>query len=846
VPAGFPLYVQGGGSGLNVAIVVNQKSTNSIQLGNYYREQRQIPPQNFLRINWPGNNTDWTATDFTNYLLNPVLSTLTSRGLTNQIDFIVLSMDIPYQVTVPSLDVNSTTSTLFYGFKSAPPPGNCNIAIDSTNTYAFSEGVFRSILPFGPNNNSWMVMMITSSNLALAKQAVDQGVRSDSTFPTQTVYLGKTTDVFRNVRFVLFDNAIFNTRLRGNYSMQRTNFNLIFGYTNMLGFECGAYFFDTSTFGYVPGAIVDNLTSYGGLLFQNSSGAITIPYFLAEGAAASYGTVTEPCNFLEKFPSPMDYFYQSRGFSIAESYYQSVLCPYNGHFIGEPLAAPFAKPANGSWNNLPSGALLSGTTNLSLQFNASDTNHPVQQVDLFVDGALSQTLTNIPPGPNNILYVTLNGVRTNYTVPSGATLQSVASNLTTQLNRSSYANLTKVQAFAYGDRVELQSTDITRSGSQVSLSVSNSIGSGTRLTTFITASAAPFVDTIAYGLRSYEVDNELAFPLTIRVPPPTLSWPGTFGGNYDILTTTNLALPFQSNVTVTSTGAPTIWVDTNLPAGQRFYRVRTSGSFLSLQVLKTNGTVVTLTANYPADGTNVSLLTQSLVNMVNSNSVLQASDGIAAEDFFGYDPYGLAAATFNLRALSPGWNASQISVTLSGSFSFAITPTGTHFLDDNLSDLEPRAHLYITAGTTSLPLTFPLNTTVLADGYHDLTAVVYEGSNVRTETLITQTVCVTNNPLYASFTPLFGGTNADVHAILQFSVVANTSGISKIELFSTGGSLTNVTGQSSVTFAVPGTNLDVGLHPFYAVVSATSGKQYRTQTKWIRLTTAGSAVLLNN
>ena len=43
-------HLQAGGSGLNVAIIINQDSTNSIQLGNYYREQRNIPPQNVFRI----------------------------------------------------------------------------------------------------------------------------------------------------------------------------------------------------------------------------------------------------------------------------------------------------------------------------------------------------------------------------------------------------------------------------------------------------------------------------------------------------------------------------------------------------------------------------------------------------------------------------------------------------------------------------------------------------------------------------------------------------------------------------------------------------------------------------
>jgi len=58
--------------------------------------------------------------------------------------------------------------------------------------------------------------------------------------------------------------------------------------------------------------------------------------------------------------------------------------------------------------------------------------------------------------------------------------------------------------------------------------------------------------------------------------------------------------------------------------------------------------------------------------------------------------------------------------------------------------------------------------------------------------------------------------------------------ISKIELFSNGGLLAS-TNQNGVVFSIAGTNLGVGLHPFYAIVTATDGKVYRTETKWIRL-----------
>ncbi len=92
--------VWAGGSGLNVIVVVNQNSTNSVQLGNDYCEQRGVPPQNVLRMTgWTGGFTDWSPGDFKTELLNPLLAMIASRGLTNQAEFVLLSMDIPYRVT---------------------------------------------------------------------------------------------------------------------------------------------------------------------------------------------------------------------------------------------------------------------------------------------------------------------------------------------------------------------------------------------------------------------------------------------------------------------------------------------------------------------------------------------------------------------------------------------------------------------------------------------------------------------------------------------------------------------------------------------------------------------------
>jgi uncharacterized protein (TIGR03790 family) len=784
---------------LNVVVVVNQNSSNSVQLGNYYCEKRQVPPQNLLRINWPGGNTGWTNSDFASYLLNPLNAMISSRGLSNQIDYVVLCMDIPFHVfqggSPSNVGDNSSTSALFYGFKTDLPaspsynPSSCNLPSASANSYAGSEGIFRLTTPSTASTNSYLTVMITSTSLEQAKAIIDHGVASDGTLPPQNVILGHSPDPFRNVRYMSFDNAIFNTRLRGSYSMIQSNIGepisspLVL--SNILGYQNGHYQFTITPSAFVPGALADSLTSYGGLIFGPNDHT-TLLAFINAGASGSYGTVIEPCNYLEKFPSPQNYFYQARGFSLAESYYQSVTNPYQGLVVGEPLAAPFAQTGAVAWISLPADSVLAGTTNLSLQATGTGTARPIQQIDLFVDGLFFQTITNIPPRTNNILYVTINGVQTNYTIPAGASIKSVTSNLTVRLGGSAYVSATKVRPFTHGDRIELQSTNISQSGAQVSVSVSNSLGTASTLATFVSASQNTFLDTAARGMRSYTITN---------VP----------------------------NV----------------------------GDFLQLIAVKTNGQLFSVSVTNTVGGTTIAQFAKSFFNAVNTNPSLSSADGLVVEDIVMHEDYSFAfgpddhSGDFDIHPRSPGWPQSQMKLRILGSPTFTITPSGTNQLDSNLPDLCPRNHLYVTAGLTNLPATFAFNTTTLPDGYHELTAVAYEGSHVRTQTRTRQNVLIQNNPWSASLTNLVGGSNTTVEATLQFSVVATTGAISKIELFSTGGSLSNILSQASATFYIPGTNLGLGLHPFYAIVTATDGKQYRTDTRWIRLIGAESPFVVS-
>ena len=212
---------------------------------------------------------------------------------------------------------------------------------------------------------------------------------------------------------------------------------------------------------------------------------------------------------------------------------------------------------------------------------------------------------------------------------------------------------------------------------------------------------------------------------------------------------------------------------------------------------------------------------------------MQASDGVVAEDFA---LNAGNAVSFNLRARSQGYQAATIQVfaQVYPQSKFAVAPQQSTLMQ-NLSDLQPRNHLYVTAGTGNLALTFPLDTTALTDGYHKLTAVAYEGSSVRTETAATLPVVVQNTALTATLTLLDLTNQAPVQGSYHIEVAANTNTVSLITLFSTGGALETATNESSVIFQVEGTNLWAGLHPFYAVVETSDGLRYRTQTQCVRL-----------
>jgi uncharacterized protein (TIGR03790 family) len=903
--------VQGGGSGFNTVVVINQNSANSCELGNYYCERRQVPAENVLRITWSGGNISWSSTEFQTILLTPLLDMLASRQLTNQVDYVVLSMDIPFQTLYGTDKVNSTTSALFYGLKD---DSGANWR-DVTNSYCASERIFRQAPPASAQGYSFLTTMLTAGSLAQAKLLVDQGVASDGTWPDQPAVLAKTSDTLRNGRYRLFDSAIFNARLLQHPTLVRTNSDSPLGQTNLLGYQTGLSSFTLSPNAFIPGAMADSLSSYGGVIFGTNY-QTTLLAFIQAGAAGSYGTVTEPNTGTQKFPSPQNYFYQGRGFTLAECYYQSIYSPYQGLVVGEPLATPFAQTAIGAWSGAASNAVLSGTAPLGVAFSGQDPHHRVHQIDLFVDGKYRQTLTNCVPLAGNRLALSLNGYPLTYTVSTNPTLANVTTGLVALVNVTATSNLTRVGATAYGDRIELRSlasnsvaipfffldTAATNPAGryyraqyladtsqpqvaalgcnedgafQLSLSTASGVACVVQASTNLlywtpiytnsSGGTEEFVDAQATSgerrfYRAVTSPQPPALPdpsvqvltnangILVRVDGATQPCVISLSTNQVnwLPVATNLA-PGQAQATVGasagSAGVLTTFLTASRAAflgscasGLRAFNISGTmavGAWLQLTVTNTNGAVVSLSVTNQSASATMLDLAQQLVTAINSSSSLQGGDGVFADDLVSSAP---GTASFNLYARGPGREAAAIQIKLSASSSLFTSPSTTMRLDSNLTDLQPRNHLYLSTGTSELALNLPLDTTSLPDGFHELTAVAYEGTHVHTQSRVTLPVQVRNSSLSASLTLLDLTNTAPAQGTYHLQVAANTNNVSAISLFSTGGLLGILTNQSTATFTVDAAALGVGMHPFYALVQSANGKQYRTSVRWVRLT----------
>lgn len=279
--------IQGRLTGRDVGLVVNVADPYSVAIAAHYRKARNLAPDQVLEVTLP---------------VQPEIGVDAFEGLRHRIDeqFGPQAQALARAWVQPfAVQCNSLTGALALGFDAAL----CSQPCARSRPSPYLNSASRKPLA---DHGLRLSMLLAAPSVQQAQQMIDRGVAADGRLglrgaPPVHARFVSTPDHARHVRAPRLDSLH-----------------------------------------WVDGALADHLTSVGGRL-DGSGGRMSALEWIASGATASYGTVSEPCNLLQKFPHPQLLLHDAQGSTAIEAYWRSVAWPQQGVFVGEPLAAPFAR-----------------------------------------------------------------------------------------------------------------------------------------------------------------------------------------------------------------------------------------------------------------------------------------------------------------------------------------------------------------------------------------------------------------------------------------------------------------------------------------------------------------------
>ena len=311
-----------------IGVLINTNDPYSVEVGEFYINARKLSAAQVLRIELP---------------VKPALTPEEFSALAAKIDAyfgertqaLALAWTLPYAV-----GCNSITGALALGFDAALCAQSCAPSRPSRYFNTATVKPFND-LKLRPS------MLLAARDVAGAKALIERGVASDRTLglrgaPAVHAHYLITNDRVRSVRAALFPPS--GLLRRQGVDVHVDTQQTLDGASRLLLYQTGLTRVDKlDTLAWVPGAVADHLTSFGGRL-DAKTGQMSAVEWISSGATASYGSVSEPCSHPQKFPHPqLLLLHYLQGATVLEAYWKSVAWPQQGVFIGEPLAAPFSR-----------------------------------------------------------------------------------------------------------------------------------------------------------------------------------------------------------------------------------------------------------------------------------------------------------------------------------------------------------------------------------------------------------------------------------------------------------------------------------------------------------------------
>ncbi len=325
----------------DIGLVINSADPYSVRVGEHYIAARGLQPEQVLRLDLPLRAT-LTLAEFASFQAALVDAFGAPRSA--RVQALALAWRTPYAVGCMSIG-----GALALGPEALDCAHTC--ARSSPSLY-FNSASARPARELG----LWPSMLLAANDVESALTLIDRGVSADRSLgwrgapPVEALFLS-STDRARNVRAAFYPPAgefrpvgVRVQRAAVAELLPASAPEPVPPVERVLLTQVGlARLPPLEPLRFVPGALADHLTSFGGRLDdpRGQSSALT---WIEAGASASHGTVSEPCAHPQKFPHPqLLLLHYLQGETALEAYWKSVAWPAQSLFIGEPLAAPFAR-----------------------------------------------------------------------------------------------------------------------------------------------------------------------------------------------------------------------------------------------------------------------------------------------------------------------------------------------------------------------------------------------------------------------------------------------------------------------------------------------------------------------
>lgn len=394
----------------SVVVVANRNLPGSLALAERYRAARQIPRRQVCPVDLPTTDTI-TLSEFRRGFVDAVAACLGEAA--SRVEAVVLVRGLPLRVTVPiatgttrvSLAAaaalhQTTTSTGGEVLGMAPGQlvncggGNTCYGARVPNGFLrqgpFEAGWSREFRGFV--HRPWLVTMLHGRSDEDAARLIASATTAEARGGALGEHLLMNgADPARGVRDQDYPGVLTALTTLGQ-SATRVPFD-----ANLTGRTLASFFVGTAGLGatiegntFLPGALVDNLTSFGALPPNFEAPAnevqVSIARWVSVGVAGVHGTTDEPLNNV--FPDRALIVDYVEGASLAEVYFRYLPYAYwHNLVLGDPMAAPYAVRPVVNVTGLDAGARVAGDQPIRVEV-ADPLNRPITSLRLFLDGQL--------------------------------------------------------------------------------------------------------------------------------------------------------------------------------------------------------------------------------------------------------------------------------------------------------------------------------------------------------------------------------------------------------------------------------------------------------------------------